>query len=722
MGNDDIYIGSYRLISKLGGGAFGNVYKAQHAILSNRIVALKLLHLDYVENQEAILRFLTESQILEKLRHPYILPIITVDIHNGFPYQITEYASKGSLRDRLQLQPLRPLPLAEAIRILSQVGQALQYAHDQNIVHRDLKPENILFNEKGDAIVADFGIATILSTSSIKQTSPLGTYHYMAPEEYQDLICKESDQYALGYIAYELFTGHLPFEASSIAATIAKHLTELPVSPRTFNPDLPEHMAKAVLKALAKQRAERFTNISAFITALITTPSKLSQEAKDDHDGSLQLDSNKGAYIPYDLEGSNDSSRIEEDFKAYVNSGYMMYELHSYEEALAAYDRATEIIPGSAFAQYGKGMALSMLGRNREAISAFELATHINPKFYDAYYGLGIALYHLHYYSEALVAFEQVIRLAPSKISAWFMKGGILLGLNRDHDALTACEELIRLEPNSADAFNMKGLALQGLERYTEAIAAYEQTVRFDPNHAEAYNNMGDTFFQLTRNEEALAAFEEAIRLKPDFALAYNGKGNVYLELAQYSDAFDAFDMVIELVPNYAEAYENKGIALTECGHYHEALLAYEQAMKLHPNNAGLWYNKGKTLLIMQQYNNCLQAFERAIQLNPKLINAYNGMGNTLNILERFDDALTTFEQATRMDPNNANAFNGKGIALNSLKRLDEALIAFDQAIRLDPKEAMYHINKANVLRQQGKLAEAQQAYENFQQLRQGFN
>ena len=197
MGSEDVIIENYRLISNLGSGSFGYVFKAQHVFLTNRIVAIKVMHPDHTENEEAVIRFLMEPQFLEKLRHPYILPIINVGIDNGLPYQVLEFASKGSLRARLQRQPAQPLPITEAITILSQVGQALQYAHDQDIIHRDLKPENILFNEKGEALVADFGIATTLNSSSIKQTNALGTYQYMAPEEFDDLICKESDQFAL---------------------------------------------------------------------------------------------------------------------------------------------------------------------------------------------------------------------------------------------------------------------------------------------------------------------------------------------------------------------------------------------------------------------------------------------------------------------------------------------------------------------------------------------
>lgn len=105
-------------------------------------------------------QFITEAQLLKKLRHPYILPIIDAGIHEGVPFIVTEYAAGGSLQDYLKQHPKQPLPLEAALSILVQVGQALQYAHQQHIVHRDLKPGNILFDAQGKALLADFGIAT----------------------------------------------------------------------------------------------------------------------------------------------------------------------------------------------------------------------------------------------------------------------------------------------------------------------------------------------------------------------------------------------------------------------------------------------------------------------------------------------------------------------------------------------------------------------------------
>lgn len=263
-------IGNYQILRPLANGAFGRVYLARHAVLTNRIVAIKLMHAAYLDSEEKSESFLQEARFLEMLRHPYILPIFDVGIHQGIPYLVTEHAAHGSLRQRLRKQSPFLLPAEESLTILSQIGQALQHAHEQHIIHRDLKPENILFNARGDALLTDFGIATTLATASIKHIDNAGTPAYMAPEQFRGQISKECDQYALGCIAYELFTGRPPFAAPDFFSMGFKHLMEAPVLPTASNPRMPAHIEQAILKALAKQRTERYPTIGAFIEALHT--------------------------------------------------------------------------------------------------------------------------------------------------------------------------------------------------------------------------------------------------------------------------------------------------------------------------------------------------------------------------------------------------------------------------------------------------------------------
>jgi serine/threonine protein kinase len=260
-------INNYRILAEIGSGGFARVYRGEHLFLKERTVAIKFLH-TYLNSPEECERFLQEASILEKLRHQHILLIYDMGIDQGFPYLVAEYASNGSLRDRINRCAPNLLPTDEVVRILSQIGQALHFAHQQNIIHRDLKPENILFNHEGQALLADFGIATILTSASFQSAKLTGTPTYMAPEQFQGHISKESDQYALGCIGYELVTGHPPFSTDNVFATGFKHLKETPTAPIQLNPGLPAYIEHAILKAMAKERSNRYPDFRAFISAL----------------------------------------------------------------------------------------------------------------------------------------------------------------------------------------------------------------------------------------------------------------------------------------------------------------------------------------------------------------------------------------------------------------------------------------------------------------------
>ena len=174
--------GNYRIVAELGRGGFGDVYLAQHIFFANRPqVAIKLLRASLFSPKERE-RFIQEAQLLNMLTHAHILPILDAGMQEDLPYIVMEYAPGGSLQDRLDKNAGQPFPIDEAITLLTQIGEALHYAHQQNIVHRDLKPDNILFNAKGEAVLADFGIAAILSSARTREVGDAGTPAYMAPE------------------------------------------------------------------------------------------------------------------------------------------------------------------------------------------------------------------------------------------------------------------------------------------------------------------------------------------------------------------------------------------------------------------------------------------------------------------------------------------------------------------------------------------------------------
>ena len=608
----DKQIGNYRIIEELARGSFGRVYKGVHIFLSKRVVAIKVLQRMYLGSQKEREGFLQEAQFLELLKHPHILPIYDVGIDDGIPYIVAEYAPNGSLRDLLQQRYPHPLPVDEVVSILTQVGEALYHAHEQNIIHRDLKPENILFNAKGEAVLADFGIAVVLETARTSPVNVIGSPLYMAPEQFDGMLSKRSDQYALACIAYEMLTGRNPFLAPSAVAMALKHKMEQPIAPTQFNTYLPVPVEQAILKAMSKERSERYPDVAAFIAALHMTSVQKSKEQ-------------------------------------WLDEGNQLYDRAHYQEALQAYERAVQLDPNFAEAHDARGDALSSLQRSQEALAAYEQAIQLDPNYAHAYEGEGNVFYNLKLYYEALEAYEQAIRFDPSSASAYNGKGDALYYLKRYQEALLAYERAIQLDPSYATAYNGKSWTLWQLKRFEEALIAYEQSIRLDPSCASTYNGEGNTLYDLNHYQQALAAYEQAIQLDPKLAYAYDGKGWALWKLKHYREALEAFQLALVLNPHYASAYNGRGNVLYDLKRSQEALAAYERAVQLKPYLAEAYHNKAAVLYDLQRYEEALAVHDKAIELQPRNAVFYNYKSRTLKQLGRLEEAQQTYEKARQL-------------------------------------------------------------------------
>ena len=259
----------YTIERELGRGGMATVYLARET-RHNRQVALKVLRPELA----AILgreRFLNEIRLTAQLDHPNILTLIDSGEADGLLYYVLPFVRGESLRDRLSRE--QQLGLDDAIMIATQVAAALEYAHQRGIIHRDIKPENILLHE-GVATVADFGIALALREAGgarLTETGlSLGTPQYMSPEQAtggRDLDAR-SDIYSLGAVVYEMLTGEPPFSGPSVQAVIAKLITQRPISIRALRDSVAPQLEGAVLKALAKMPADRYSSATAFAGAL----------------------------------------------------------------------------------------------------------------------------------------------------------------------------------------------------------------------------------------------------------------------------------------------------------------------------------------------------------------------------------------------------------------------------------------------------------------------
>jgi WD40 repeat protein/tRNA A-37 threonylcarbamoyl transferase component Bud32 len=256
-------IPGYEILSTLGRGGMGVVYKARQVKL-DRIVALKMILSGAHAGPDELARFRTEAEAIARLQHPNIVQVHEVGEHEGKPFFSLEFCAGGTLDRKLAGTPLRPL---EAARFLETLAWAMHAAHQANVIHRDLKPANVLLTADGTPKITDFGLAKKLGEAGRTATGDvMGTPSYMAPEQAggkSKEVAPATDVYALGAILYELLTGRPPFKAATPLDTIMQVVSDEPVPPSRVQSNTPRDLQTICLKCLQKEPARRYPSAAA---------------------------------------------------------------------------------------------------------------------------------------------------------------------------------------------------------------------------------------------------------------------------------------------------------------------------------------------------------------------------------------------------------------------------------------------------------------------------
>jgi serine/threonine-protein kinase len=261
-------LGKYELRRELGKGAMGIVYEGFDPFIQ-RTVAVKTIQkslVDASEMDEAFARFRREAQAAGRLSHPKIISIYDYGEEGDLAYIAMEYVDGSELKDHLEAG--ETLPIADSLRIMLQVLDALEYSHQRGVIHRDIKPANIMITANGSIKIADFGIAKMDSSHLTQAGMVLGTPTYMSPEQFMGKdVDGRSDLYSAGVMLYQMLTGERPFTGSPITI-MNKVMHQLPTPPSHFNPKVSPELDLAVMQSLAKTPEERFQNAGEFMRAL----------------------------------------------------------------------------------------------------------------------------------------------------------------------------------------------------------------------------------------------------------------------------------------------------------------------------------------------------------------------------------------------------------------------------------------------------------------------
>jgi len=640
------------------------VYLAQDC-RHDRVVALKVLHPDLAASLGPE-RFLREIKVAARLNHPHILPLFDSGEADAFLYYVMPYVEGESLRERLDRE--KQLPVEEAIHHAKAIASALDYAHRQQIVHRDIKPENVMLHE-GEAMVMDFGIAKAVSsvaTETLTQTGMMvGTPAYVSPEQAsgETNLDGRSDQYSLACVLYEMLAGERPFTGSTAQAVLAKRFKENAKPLRDLRGSVPEHVERAVTKAMATEPGGRFATTATFAQALasqsLVTPTDTA---------SLQQPVVSAAKSVAVLPFANMSADPENE---YFTDGMA-------EELISALSRIQSLRVASrtsSFAFKGKNEDIGEIGRKLKVSTVLEGSVRkVGNK-------LRIA--------------AQLVNVADG-YQLWSER------FDREmEDVFTIQDEISQAIFKALRVILSEG-EKRAIERdRTVNVQAYEYYLR-----GRQY------IHQWSRKslEYARQMFRRAIEIDPGYALAYAGLADSCSLLFMNCDAREqnltqgnaASKKALELGPDLAEAHVACGLANSLSKRFDEAEREFEHALRLDPKLFEAAYHYGRARIAQGEFAEGAKLFERACALRPEdfqaptfLARCYHDMGMNAESAATYRKALRLIEERLELNPDDARACQ---LAATNSSQLGEAEAATDyarRALAIDPDDPLLLYNIA---------------------------
>ncbi|MCS6886488.1 MAG: protein kinase [Acidobacteriota bacterium] len=605
-----VLAGRFKILSKLGQGGMGAVYKAEQ-LRMNRICAVKVIPPELAKDREAIERFDREAKMAALINDQHAVTVYDFgETEDGMYFLAMEYVEGETLSRILRREGL--LPLSRVIPIVQQASQALHAAHSQSIVHRDLKPDNIMIAKKEgrDYVkILDFGIAKFLADdrgNNITRTGfVVGTPLYMSPEQLSgDPVDPSSDVYSFALIVYQMLTGGFPFSGDSAQALMIRRLTEDPLPIKAVNPnvDIPANVEAVLLTALARDRKHRTASIKVFAEQFIQAANlarggaSLAPITSADA-GTLR--SHPGVSTPSGRQGALGSATVP------TSNQPLQPPVQQIPQRVSTPPSQLPIVPA--------GPVVSPPLQGAPGL--------ITPQGF------------------AQMPPQQGIMPTPA-----LPPGAVPAGLPRP--SIPA--------PPVAQKKSSVGLWILGIFGFIAlaAIAVIVVVILIvagGSTGSSPQTKAGETGEVATDNPPVGGGAEE---VKQSTAFEHYNKGVHYLDAGDYRAAADEFRAAITLKPDYPEAQENLAVSLYYARDYEEAVKEARQAVKVYGGNRASTYDLlGRALYDSRQYLKAAESFKRALELEPNDTTAVL-VGFAMDMAGRHEEAKQVYMYFLEKFPN----------------------------------------------------------------------
>ena len=698
-------LGPYKILTQIGAGGMGEVYRATDVRL-DRDVAVKILAEKLARDPDAIVRFEREAKAIAALSHANILAIHDFDRDQDLYYVVTEFLEGDTLRKKIG-----SLSWRKAVEYALEIAKGLAAAHSKGVVHRDLKPENIFITNDGRVKILDFGLAQIRppkkpplpaenSDAQDTEETVIGTIGYMSPEQIRaEPADTRSDIFSLGCILYEMVAGKKPFEAETIYETVASVLREEPPDLAETGKKIPVELQRLVLHCLEKNPEERFQSAQD-VAYNLRTVMNLVDTMQTSTTGLLQtaVSQNRNFWIGLALVVVLVSVAL-----------FWVSQNMSRVQSVAVLPLANLTQDGN-FDYLGEGISESVTNRLSQLTSLRVMAPSTVSRFRDntnineiatALEVDSVLTGSILKQGEHIVVRVNLVNVKDGS-GIWgeqyTRKNLDFLSLQNDIAREIARALNVQLSGDQEKRFNKTQTASQEayrsymLGRYywnrrsanslQSARQHFQDAINQDPLYALAYAGLADCYAMLGSYDlvqprdayaRARAAAVKALEIDDQLAEAHNSLAHISMYYWDWATAEQQFKQAIDLKPNYAIAHQWYANYLALTGRTQQAIEEARLALDLDPLSLSVTVVLGRQYFIARQYDTAIEHFGRALDLDAQHAPAYAALGQAYVQTRRYPEGIAALKKAIQLYPEATDYIALLGFASAVAGQTDEA-------------------------------------------------